>query len=210
MEAWQATEPAPPPTPEPRMPKVPPSARPQAPSADAEPQSKSRAPLALHASTGSVDLKVKANGQIKALSCMFYVATSRAGQTVHVIWNETLVEIFADDGEHIISYPRPATTEMYYGPRTPAGTPMKGAGHSPSAGITGTAERTVPKGGYVGVLANKFYAGYKRTGEQVTITWDAATVTISDADGATIAHYPKPDHHRGWHGPHHSTPSTKP
>ena len=209
MEAWQAIDPAPPPTPEPRMPQMPPSARPTANSAEARPQPESRAPLALHPGGGSVDLKVKQNGQVKVLSCMFYVATSRAGQTVHVIWNETTVEIFADDGEYIISYPRPATTGFYYGPRSSAGTPMKGAGHNPSAGNTGTAARTVSKGGYIGVLASKFYAGYKRKGEQVTVIWDAVTVTISDADGVTIAQYAKPDHRRGWHGPHQTTPSTK-
>jgi len=205
MEAWQSSEPAPEPTPEPRMPQIPPSARPQAHRPDAEPPSKIRTPLALHPSAGSVDLKVKPNGQVKALSCMFYVATSRTGQTVHVLWSDTILEIFADDGEHIISYPRPTTTGIYHGPRTPTGTPMKGAGHNPSAGLTGTAVRTVSKGGYVGVLANKFYAGYKRKGEQVTITWNAATVTISNTHGATIAQYPKPDRRRGWHGP-----STKP
>ena len=156
-----------------------------------------------------VDLKVKQNGQVKVLSCMFYVATSRAGQTVHFIWNETTVEIFADDGEYIISYPRPATTGFYYGPRSSAGTPMKGAGHNPSAGNTGTAARTVSKGGYIGVLANKFYAGYKRQGEQVTITWDPANITISDANGATISQYAKPDHRHDWHGPHQQRPSTK-
>ncbi len=58
---------------------------------------------------------------------------------------------------------------------------MKTAGQNPSAGISGTAHRTVSKGGYVGVLASKFYAGYKRRGEQVTITWNATTVTLTDA-----------------------------
>ncbi|WP_162149341.1 integrase core domain-containing protein [Arthrobacter sp. Br18] len=209
MEAWQATDPAPAPTPEPRLPQMPPSARLTANSAEAEPQPKSRAPLALHPSVGIIDLKVKQNGQVKVLSCLLYVATSRAGQTVHVIWNETTVEIFADDGEHIISYPRPATTGLYYGPRTPAGTPMKGAGHNPSAGSTGTATRTVSKGGYIGVHANKFYAGYKRQTEQVTISWDTTVVTPTDADGTTIAQYAKPDHRRGWHGPHRQVRSTK-
>ena len=140
---------------------------------------------------------------------MFHVAADRAGQTVHVVWDAEAVEIFADDGEHITSYPRPTATGTYYGPRTPTGTPMKGTGRNPSAGTTGTAERTVSKGGYIGVLASKFYVGYKRNGEQVAVTWDAATVTISDADGATIARYPKPAHRRGWHGPHNNPPSTK-
>ncbi|MBB3666606.1 hypothetical protein [Garicola koreensis] len=101
---------------------------------------------------------VKQNGQVKALSCMFYVATSRAAEMVHVIWTETLVEIFTEDGEHIISYPRPTRTGMYYGPRTPEGTLMKTAGKNLSAGITDTAVRVISKGGYIGVLANKFYA----------------------------------------------------
>ena len=71
---------------------------------------------------GRRPLKVKQNGQIKVLSCLFYVATSRAGQQVHVIWNQSTVEIFTHDGEHLIAYPRPATTGMYYGPRSaPAG-----------------------------------------------------------------------------------------
>jgi putative transposase len=208
-QAWQATDPAPPPVPEPRMPQIPPSARPTADGTDAEPLPRSRARLALHPGAGSTDLKVKQNGQIKALSCLFYVATSRAGQTVHLIWNETLLEIFADDGEHIISYPRPTMTGLYYGPRTPDGTRMRGAGNNPSAGITGSAARTVSKGGYVGVLANKFYAGYNRQGEQVTITWDASTVTILGSDGDTIAHYAKPEHRHGWHGSRQTPPSTK-
>lgn len=122
------------------------------------------------------------------------MATSRAGQTVHLIWNETLIEIFADEGEHITSYPRPTMTGLYYGPRTPGGTRIKGAGNNPSAGVTGSAERTVSRGGYVGALANKFYAGYNRQGEQVTIIWDASTVTIIDSDGNSIAHYAKPEH----------------
>jgi putative transposase len=86
---------------------------------------------------------------------------------------------------------------------------MKTAGQNPSAGITGTAQRTVPKGGYVGVLASKFYAGYNRRGEQVTITWDATTVTITDTSGTAIATYAKPSQRRGWHGPAHTKPSTK-
>lgn len=208
IEAWAATEPASPPTPEPRLPPIPPSSR----ASTNNPQSttsRTRTPLALHPAEGTADLKVRQNGQIKTLSCVFYVATSRAGQIVHIIWNEAAVEIFAHDGEHIISYPRPQTTGLYYGPRTPSGTFMKGAGHNPSAGVFSTAQRTVSKGGYIGVLASKFYAGYKRNGEQVTVTWDATTVTISDANGTTIAQYAKPTHRYGWHGPHQSSPSTK-
>src|SRR5699024_6831742 len=107
------------------------------------------------------------NGQVKVLSCLFYVATSRAGQPVHAIWDESKVEIFTHDGEHLVSYPRPGTTGMYYGPRTARqGTPMKTTSQNPSAGVTGTALRTVSKGGYVGVLGSKFYAGYKRAGQQ--------------------------------------------
>jgi hypothetical protein len=155
-------------------------------------------------------LKVKQNGQIKTLSCLFYVATSRARQTVHVIWDETAVQIFTHDGEHIITYPRPETTGIYYGPRAArTGTPMKDAGQNPSAGINGTARRKVSKGGYVGVLACKFYAGYRRQGEQVTITWDATTVTITDATGHRITQYDKPTQTRGWHGPTQNRPSTK-
>ena len=208
-EAWAATEPAPEPTAEPRMPPIPPSKSKPTPDPAAAPTA-SRAPLALHAAEGSTTLKVKQNGQIKVLSCPFYVATSRAGQQVHVIWNETTVELFTHDGEHIIAYPRPETTGMYYGPQgARRGTPMKGAGQNPSAGTTGTAQRTVSNGGYVGVLASKFYAGYKRQGEQVTITWDATTVTIADTTGKTIASYDKPTQRRGWHGPTETRPSTK-
>ena len=165
-----------------------------------------RAPLALHPAEGNATLKVKQNGQIKALSCLFYVATSRAGQQVHIVWNETTVEIFTQHGEHIIDYPRPETTGMYYGPRSARqGTPMKDAGQNRSAAVTGAAQRTVSKGGYVGVLASKFYAGYKRHGEQVTITWDATNVTITDTAGTPIASYDKPTQRRGWHGHHRDT-----
>lgn len=208
-QAWRAIDAAPAPTPEPRLPQMPPSARPRVDSIDGISRPRRRTPLALHPSEGEADLKVKQNGQVKALSCMFYVATSRAGQTVHVLWNESTLEIFDDDGEHIIDYPRPAATGFYYGPRTPAGTALKGAGHNPSAGSIGTAVRTVSKGGYIGVLASKFYAGYRRKGEQVTVAWDATTVTLRDTGGATITQYAKPTHRRGWHGPHHSAPSTK-
>jgi putative transposase len=219
-EAWAATEPAPAPTAEPRMPSIPPSARTLTPSvATASPSPmeatttagpRSRTPLALHPAEGLITVRIKKNGQVKALSCLFYVSTSRAGQQVHVLWNEQRVEIFTHDGEHLIDYPRPSTTGLYYGPRTARqGTPMKTAGQNPSAGISGTAQRTVSKGGYVGVLASKFYAGYKRCGEQVTIAWNATTVTITDARGTTIATYAKPTERRGWHGPAQTKPSTK-
>jgi hypothetical protein len=212
-ETWAATEPAPPPTPEPRLPKMPPTARTRpTPDAPAGPQpagpSRTRVPLALRPNEGAADLKVRNNGQVKALGCLFYVATGRCGQDVHLIWNTTKVEIFSHDGEHIVSYPRPATTGVYYGPRTPTGTPMKGVDQNPSAATTGTAVRTVSKGGYVGALASKFYAGYKRKGEHVTITWNATTVTLTDATGATVATYDKPTQPRGWHGPARP-PSTK-
>jgi hypothetical protein len=165
-------------------------------------------PLALRPSEGAADLTVRNNGQVKALGCLFYVDTGRCGQDVHLVWNTTQVEIFSHDGEHIVSYPRPSTTGVYYGPRTPTGTPMKGVDQNPSAATTGTAVRTVSKGGYVGALASKFYASYKRKGEQVTITWNATTVTLTDATGATVATYDKPAQPRGWHGPTRP-PSTK-
>jgi hypothetical protein len=38
-----------------------------------------------------------------------------------VIWNATTVEFFADDGEHLRTYPRPAATGWYFGLRTPNG-----------------------------------------------------------------------------------------
>ena len=59
------------------------------------------------------------------------------------------------------------------------------------------------------MLACKFYAGYKRQGEQVTITWDATTVAISDPQGRLIATYDKPTGPRGWHGPTEGRSSTK-
>lgn len=195
------------------MPSIPPSVAAHAtnaPTHPSEPPTRSRAPLALHQAEGNATLKVKQNGQIKALGCLFYVATSRAGQQVHVIWNETAVEIFTAGGEHIIDYPRPATTGMYYGPRSARhGTPMKTTGQNPSAGITGTARHNVSKGGYVGVLASKFYAGDKRHSEQVDIAWDAATVIITDQAGTTIATYDKPTQRSGWHGPNKAQASTK-
>lgn len=222
MEAWHATTPAPAPIPQPRLPRMPPSARTAPPTtptvniADTGPQlqpypqspPRSRAPLALHPGTGSSEVRVKQNGQVKALSCLFYVATSQAGQRVHIIWDERVVEIFDGDGGHIVTYPRPEATGIYYGPRTPTGTIIKGAGHNPSAGTTGTATRTVSKGGYIGVLANKFYAGYKRQGEHLSITWDTSTVILSQSDGTVIARYDKPTQRRGWHGPDRQKPST--
>lgn len=136
-EAWAATAAAPEPIPEPRMLQMPPSLRTPASAAATStsvsvapasmpPSARTRTPLALHAAKGALTLKVKPNGQVKTLSCLFYVATSRAGQQVHVIWDEEKVEIFTDDGEHLLSYPRPETTGVYYGPRTARkGTPMK-------------------------------------------------------------------------------------
>jgi transposase InsO family protein len=174
-EAWAATAPSPPPAPEPRLPKMPPVARTRpTPDAPAGPQSawrsRTRVPLALRPSEGAADLTVRHNGQVKALGCLIYVATSRCEQDVHLVWNTTQVEIFSYDGEHIVSHPRPSTTSVYYRPRTPTGTPMKDVDQNPSAATTGTAVRTVSKGGYVGVLTCKFYAGYKRAGEQVSVT----------------------------------------
>lgn len=146
-------------------------------------------------------MKVKPKGPVKVLSCMFYIATDRAGQTVHVIWNATTVEFFADDGEHLTIYPRPAATGWYIGPRTPNGTPMKGAGHAPATTAASSVRRKVSKSGYVGALANKFYAGYKRAGEEVDVTWTASTLTIKDTAGATISEFVKPTEKHGWHGP---------
>ena len=217
-EAWAATQPAPEPTAEPRMPSIPPSARTSTSTSAADTvtsatptaRPRSRAPLALHPAEGTLTVRIKSNGQVKALSCLFYVSTSRAGQQVHVLWNEQGVEIFTHDGEYLIDYPRPSTTGLYYGPRTARlGTPMKTAGHNPSAGITGTAQRSVSNGGYVGALASKFYASYKRSGQQVTVTWDATTVTLADTDGTLIAAYAKPTEPHGWHGPTRALPSTK-
>jgi len=211
-EAWAATDVAPPPTPEPRMPPIPPSAV-SAQSAyfkdDLEqPGPPERTRMALHTTEGATDLKVKTNGQVKVLSCMFYIATARAGQTVHAIWNAATVEFFTDDGEHLVAYPRPGVTGLYFGPRTPNGTPMKGAGQTPATATTGSVRRKVSKGGYVGALANKFYAGYKRAGDEVDVSWTATTVTIKDTTGATIREFAKPTEKHGWHGPGWTT-STK-
>ena len=165
-------------------------------------------PPALRPNEGAEDLTVRNNGQVKALGRLFYVATSRRGQAVHLVWDTTNVEIFSHDGEHIVSYPRPTTTGVYYGPRTPTGTPMKGVGQNPSAATTGTATRTVSKGGYVGALASKFYAGYKHKGKHITITWNTTTVTLTDTTGARVATYDKPTQPHEWHGPTR-TQSTK-
>lgn len=153
-------------------------------------------------------MKVKPNAQAKVLSCMFYIANARAGQTVHAIWNATTVAFFAYDGEHLSTYPRPAATSWHFGPRTPNGTPMKGASQTPATATEGSARRKVSKGGYVGALANKYYAGYKRAGQDVDVTWTATTVTITDTSGATISEFTKPTHKHGWHGPGWTT-STK-
>ncbi|TQL63738.1 transposase InsO family protein [Rarobacter faecitabidus] len=211
-EAWAATAPAPPPVAEPRMPPIPPAAV----SAQAEyfqddteqPSPTRRTRVALHASKGSVDAKVRANGQVKVLSCLFYIATTRAGQNVHAIWDTTTVEFFADTGESLVAYPRPTATGWYFGPRTPKETPIKGAAENLAVGVDGSVRLKVSKGGYVGALANKFYAGYKRVGEDVEVTWTATTVTIKDKDGTTISEFPKPTQKQHWHGPG-STPSTK-
>lgn len=214
-EAWAATPAAPEPTPEPRLLQIPPSARATTTPTTTETTTTetttiaTRTRLTLHPATGEAIVKVRPNGQIKTLGCLFYVATSRAGQHVHVTWTPAAVEIIDLNGEVINTYPRPATTGMYYGPRNPQqGTPMKTTRQNPSAGISGTAMRTVTKDGYVGALASKFYAGYKRRGEHVAISWDAGTVTLTDAQGHTIATYEKPATRHGWHGPTQNRPST--
>ena len=107
MEAWTSRDPAPPPVPEPRMPPRPANA----------PNS--------YPVEGSHDQTINSNGRVKVLGCLFYVAARRAGQTVHVLWNDTTVDIFTDDGEHLITYPRPITAGFRYGPRTPEGTPIE-------------------------------------------------------------------------------------
>ncbi|MCE0485433.1 hypothetical protein [Ornithinimicrobium sediminis] len=86
---------------------------------------------------------------------------------------------------------------------------MKTAGQNPSAGTSGTAQRTVSSGGYVGVLASKFYAGYKRRGDKVVVIWAATTVILTDASGTLIATSAKPTEFGGWHGPTRARPSTK-
>ena len=219
-EAWAAAEIAPPPVPEPRMPTVPPaavsaqasyftseSARATAPPTATLPPSRTR--LALHAAEGAADVKVRSNGQAKVLTCCFYISTARVSEIVHVIWNESVVEFFDETGEHLVTYPRPTQSGWYYGPRTPAGTKMRQAATTPAAATTGTTRRTVSRGGYVGVLANKFYAGYHRKGEEITITWTATTVTLTADDTTTIATYDKPTSAHGWHGPTRSGKSTK-
>ena len=54
---------------------------------------------------------------------------------------------------------------------------------------------------YIGALANKVYAGYKRAGEDVDVTWTANTVAIKDTTGATVSEFDKPTQQHGWHGP---------
>ena len=49
---------------------------------------------------------------------------------------------------------------------------------------------------------------YKRRGEHVAISWDAGTVTLTDAQGHAIATYEKPATRHGWHGPTQNRPST--
>lgn len=221
-EVWAAAEIAPPPMPEPRMPTIPPSAvsaqtgyftpGPASSAAMAPttvPVTPSRTRLALHAAEGTTDVKVRGNGQAKVLKCCFYISTARAGEIVHVIWNESVVEFFDDNGEHLVTYPRPTESGWYYGPRTPTGTKMREASTTPSVATVGATRRIISRGGYVGVLANKFYAGYHRKGEEITIAWTATTVTLTADDGTTIATYDKPTAIRGWHGPNWSGKSTK-
>ncbi len=158
-----------------------------------------RTPIALYPPTGATTLTVHRNGQVRVLGCVFYITPRRAGQQVHVSWTATTVQIVTDDAE-VITYPRPSTTGVYFGPRgSRSGTPLTTMRQSPAAGITGSAHRTVAVGGYIGILANKFCVGAHRHGEQVTVTWDAASVTIADAKGSTIARYARPTKRGGRH-----------
>ncbi len=213
-QAWAATSPTSPPVAEPRMPPIPPSAV----SSQAvysqnnseQPTRIERTRLALHATDGSADVKVRGNGQAKVLACCFYISTAHTGQIVHPIWNNTVVEFFDDaNGEHLVTYPRPGATGWYYGPRNPNRTPMKGAGHSPATSTTGSVRPKISKGGYLGALTNKFYAGHKPAGEEIDVIWTATTVTINDTEGATISEYDKPTEKHDWHRPGWTT-STKP
>lgn len=70
---------------------------------------------------------------------------------MHIIWNDSVLGIFAHDGQHIITYPRPQSRGGHCGPKTaPQGTPMTGSGPSPSTGTTATTQRTASKGGDAG------------------------------------------------------------
>lgn len=101
------------------------------------------------------------------------------------------------------------TEEGHRNPVLP-GHSLRASTKNPSAGVTGTTERTVSKGGYVGVLACKFYAGHKRHGQHVAITWNATTISITDATGQMIASYAIPSQPGGWHGPAEGQPPTMP
>jgi hypothetical protein len=74
---------------------------------------------------------------------------------------------------------------------------MKGTGQTPAAATTGSVRRKVSTGRYVGVLANKFHAGYKCAVEEVDVAWTATTVAIKDTGGTTIREFAKPTEEHG-------------
>ncbi|RZS60694.1 integrase core domain-containing protein [Xylanimonas ulmi] len=212
-EAWAATAPAPEPTPQPRMPPVPPRAarppavispstidpNPPAPGPAASPVRRPR--LTRPGPEGAADARVRTNGQVTMLGCLFYISTDRAGQSVRVVWNTSTIEFLTHDGESLTHYPRPTSTGWYYGPRNPDGFPLASIPQTPTAGAPDAVERTVSKGGYVGALGCKFYASTTRQGQKVTLAWSQDTVTITDTTGAEIYRYARPTQTGTWHGP---------
>ncbi|RBP61509.1 hypothetical protein DFO66_12143 [Brevibacterium sanguinis] len=59
--------------------------------------------MTLHTIGGATEMKVASNGQVKVLCCIFRIATVRAGQNVHVIWDYKTVEFVADKCKHLAS-----------------------------------------------------------------------------------------------------------
>jgi transposase InsO family protein len=208
-EAWQArakaAEPVPP---TPPLPPLPPSVH-RPPVANVGPVSTTR-PRRRHdqPDNGYGDATIKMNGQTKILGCLFYISTKLAGQKVHAIWNETTVEFFDHQGESIRTYPRPAQTGWYFGPRSPHGTPLKNWPRQPRSGQSGTVQRVVPRGGYVAALGNKFYVGTKHISHTITIRWDDTIIAITASDGTTLRTYPMPHGKGQWIGPRNTPPTT--
>jgi len=98
-EAWQATAKAPPPTPpEPVEPVSKPAKRVpgQSPAIEGHPEA-----------IASADRTVDPYGSINICNCRIYLGRPRAGQVVHVLWDQTTITIFDADGNEIGAITRP-------------------------------------------------------------------------------------------------------
>lgn len=106
QQAWDLT-----PLAEPLRPAAPPDAV-EVPGVDLAPAAQSK-------SLGTAVRKVQPNGVIRARGTTYNVSKHRAGQIVHIAWDETTMVVADDDGEIILERDRPPKGVRYSGNSRP-------------------------------------------------------------------------------------------